>query len=216
MDQLLTYGPGIAMALAAFCIGLLSPGPNILAVIGASMSKGRPAGKALALGIASGSFVWGSLTAIGLTSVLLVYASVVTAIKIAGALYLLWLAFKAFKSAANSEDPTTHSLDLKGGNTAYFRRGLLIQLTNPKAALTWIAIMSLGMTATTPVWISALIVILAVILSALGHLAYAVLFSTSPVVRLYIKARRYIEAGLGTFFCFASYKLLTSKGSVSS
>ncbi|MCG8494381.1 MAG: LysE family translocator, partial [Sneathiellales bacterium] len=172
--------------------------------------------KALALGIASGSVVWGSLTAIGLTSVLLVYASIVTAIKIAGALYLLWLAFKAFKSAARAGDPATHSLNLKGGSFSYFRRGLLIQLTNPKAALTWIAIMSLGITATTPFWVSSLIVILASILSTLGHLAYAVLFSTSPVVRVYIKARRYIEAGLGTFFCFASYKLLTSKGSVSS
>jgi hypothetical protein len=49
--------------------------------------------------ISTGSFLWAVLTAVGLTALIASYASILTAIKIAGGLYLLWLAFKAFRSA---------------------------------------------------------------------------------------------------------------------
>ena len=83
-------------------------------------------------------------------------------------------------------------------------------MTNPKAALTWIAIMSLGVETAAPFWVGASIVLGTTAMSVGGHLAYAVLFSTSPMVAAYRAARRWIEIALGTFFCFASYKLLTA------
>ena len=191
--------------------GMFSPGPNILSVIGTSMGAGRQSGKALALGIATGSFLWGSLTLLGLTTLMALYASVMTVIKIAGAAYLLWLAFKAFRSAALPDQVAIRQFGISGGFWTYYRRGLLIQMTNPKAVLTWIAIMSLGMDATTPLWAGAIILLGTTILSIGGHIAYAVAFSTIRMVSAYRRARRWIEVGLGTFFCLASYKLLTSK-----
>ncbi|MEP3246603.1 MAG: LysE family translocator [Sneathiella sp.] len=211
MEQLSLYLPGILLAFGAFAVGMFSPGPNILAVIGTSMGQGRKAGKALALGIASGSFLWGMLTWTGLTSLLLLYASLLTVIKIAGALYLLWLAYKAFRSAARQKDTLANQLTVSGGSFAYYKRGLLIQMTNPKAALSWIAIMSLGLQQNAPLWVGVVIVGGMTVLSIVGHLIYAVSFSAAPVVSAYLKCRRWIEAGLGTFFCFASYKLFTSK-----
>ncbi len=211
MEQITLYLPGILLAYGAFIVGIFSPGPNILAVIGTSMGTGRKAGKSLALGIACGSVLWGLLAWAGLTSLLLLYASLMTAIKIAGATYLLFLAFKAFKSAAKIKDPFVKNLDIGGTAFSYFRRGLLIQMTNPKAALSWIAVMSLGLESHSPFWVGFMIVAGTGFMSVLGHLTYAVAFSTRPVVSCYLKARRWIETGLGLFFCFASYKLLTSK-----
>lgn len=49
------------------------------------------------------------------------------------------------------------------------------------------------------------------ILSVVGHIAYAVAFSTKRVVTAYDRARRWIDAGLGVFFTFAGVKLLTSR-----
>ncbi|MEM7192514.1 MAG: LysE family translocator [Pseudomonadota bacterium] len=210
MDQVLTYLPGILLAYGAFMLGMFSPGPNILSVIGTSMGVSRTSGKALALGIASGSFLWGLFTLFGLTALLSLYASALVAIKFAGDAYLLWLAFKAFRSAARDDQMTIGQVRDEGRPLLYFRRGLLIQMTNPKAALTWIAIMSLGVEASAPFWVGASIVLGTTALSIGGHLAYAVLFSTSPMVAAYRAARRWIEIALGTFFCFASYKLLTS------
>lgn len=211
MDQLYQYANGILVAYGLFMLGMFSPGPNILSIIGTSMGTGRAAGRALALGIASGSFFWGLLTLLGLTAVLALYASVMTAIRLGGAAYLLWLAFKAFRSATSPKELTVQQVGAPGNFWTYYRRGLLIQMTNPKAALTWIAIMSLAVDASAPLWVGGSIVVGTAIISTAGHLTYAVAFSTSPMVSVYRRLRRWIEVGLGTFFCFASYKLLTSK-----
>src|SRR5882762_2042208 len=111
MDQIFLYLPGILLAYSACLLGLTSPGPNVLAVIGTSMSIGRGPGIALAFGVAAGSFCWALLTAGGLTALLAAYASALTVIKVAGGVYLLWLAYKSFRAAASVHGltPTTLS-----------------------------------------------------------------------------------------------------------
>ncbi|MFV1681968.1 LysE family translocator [Phaeobacter sp. JH20_14] len=203
------YHTGILLAYGVFMIGMFTPGPNILAVIGTSMSVGRSEGKALALGVATGTFCWSMLTALGLTALVSTYASIMIFLKIVGAGYLLWLAFKALKSAMTVKELDVRPVRLDGGPVAFYRRGLLIQMTNAKAALVWIAIMSLAMDGQAPIWVAALVVVGTSIISAVGHVIYAVAFSTSPVVAAYAKARRWIEGVLGVYFCFASYKLAT-------
>lgn len=211
MTTLASYLPGIAMAYGLFALGMFSPGPNILSIIATSMGVGRRQGRALALGIASGSLVWAVLAWSGLSALLSVYASVLVGLKVAGAAYLLWLAVKAFRSAARPTGMVVRALEAGRGPWAYWRRGILIQMTNPKAALSWIAIMALGVDAQAPLWVGGTIVVGTTLLSLLGHLAYAVAFSTAPVVSRYRRARRWIEAALGAFYCFAGYKLLTSR-----
>ena len=203
------YITGILLAYGVFMLGMFTPGPNILAVIGTSMSVGRTEGKALALGIATGTFCWSMLTAMGLAALLSTYASLMIVLKTVGAGYLLWLAYKAFKSALTVKDLDLRAVRLNGGRLAFYKRGLVIQMTNAKAALVWIAIMSLATDGQAPIWVAALVVVGTSIISAIGHVVYAVAFSTSPVVAVYAKARRWIEGILGVYFCFASYKLAT-------
>ncbi len=203
--------PNILLAYSAFLVGMMSPGPNIMAVIGTSMGIGRDAGRALAFGIATGSFLWGCLTLAGLTVLIATYASVLSIIKIIGAFYLFWLALKAFRSVLSPNDLKNDAIRNAKGFTGYFRRGLLIQMTNPKAALTWVAIISIAMHGDAPFATGSAVVAGATVLSALGHLGYALLFSTDPIVAAYRRAHRWIEAALGGFFCFASYKILTTE-----
>jgi threonine/homoserine/homoserine lactone efflux protein len=136
MSDISLYLPGILLAYSAFLLAIASPGPNILAVIGTSMEVNRASGVALALGVASGSFTWALLTVFGLSAILATYASALFLIKIFGGAYLLWLAYKSFKSAASHHD--IEAAELVGGRRSpfgYFKRGYLIQMTNPKAAL---------------------------------------------------------------------------------
>lgn len=212
MRDLSLYLPGILMAHAAFLLAIASPGPNILAVIGTAMSVGRKSGVALALGVATGSLGWAVLTVIGLSALLTKYAIALTAIKIFGGLYLLWLAYKAFKSARPDHDIEARELD--GGKRSafgYAKSGFIIQMTNPKAALAWIAIISLGLTENAPIWVGATIVLGTFSLSVVIHTIYAVAFSTPAMVRIYGKARRTVQLSLGAFFAFAGIKLLTSR-----
>jgi len=212
MDQISIYLPGIVLAYSAFLLAIASPGPNVLAVIGTSMSVGRRSGIALGLGVAAGSFCWALLTAGGLSALLASYASALTIIKVLGGLYLLWLAWKAFRSAASAHD--IEAITLAGSTQGSFRfaaRGFLIQMTNPKAALAWIAIISLGLQASAPLWVGFSIVVGTAVLSIIIHCVYAVVFSTPAMVRLYSKARRWIQGALGAFFAFAGLRLLFNR-----
>ncbi|WP_166418142.1 LysE family translocator [Cochlodiniinecator piscidefendens] len=215
MDSISPYVAGIFLSYGAFLIAIASPGPNVLAVIGTSMAVNRQSGLALAMGVATGTLTWAMLTAVGLSALLATYASAILIIKVFGGLYLLWLAYKSFRSAASAHDIDVN--ELAGGRRTtwgYARRGYIIQMTNPKAALAWIAIISLGLAPDAPLWVAGAIVIGTFILSVVIHLIYALVFSTPTMVRIYGHARRVIQGTLGTFFGFAGFRLLTDRGGV--
>jgi threonine/homoserine/homoserine lactone efflux protein len=152
------------------------------------------------------------MTVIGLSARLSQYAAALIVIKVFGGLYLLWLAYKSFKAAASKHD--IEAQELAGGTTTplgYAKRGYIIQMTNPKAALAWIAIISLGLTDGAPLWVGAFIVLGTFILSVFIHVLYAVAFSTPLMVRIYSKARRGIQGVLGAFFASAGLRLLIQR-----
>jgi threonine/homoserine/homoserine lactone efflux protein len=91
-------------------------------------------------------------------------------------------------------------------------RGYIIQMTNPKAALAWIAIISLGLAPHAPLWVAGAIVGGTFILSVAVHLLYALAFSTPVMIVVYGRARRVIQGALGTFFGLAGLRLLTDRG----
>lgn len=85
-------------------------------------------------------------------------------------------------------------------------------MTNPKAALAWVAITSLGLVPGAPVWVAGAIAVGTFILSVVIHLLYAVAFATPMMVRVYGRARRVIQGALGTYFGLAGLRLLTDRG----
>lgn len=211
MDQLYEYAGGLALVYAAFGLGLLTPGPNIVAVIATSMSVSRKAGVSLASGVACGTCLWSLFAAAGLAAILAKYAFLLFYLKILGGLYLLWMAYKVLKSAASRDE---RSIEMRAGcgksYNGYMLKGLIIQMSNPKAALAWFAILPLCIDAQAPasVWIA--IIVGTTTMSLTGHLIYAFAFSSAPAIAAYGKARRLIESGIGAFFTFAGFKLLLS------
>ena len=212
IQYLPAYLPGIGLSYAAFLIAIASPGPNVLALISTSMSVGSKAGMALALGISFGSLTWALLTAFGLSALLMTYAHALTTIKIIGGIYLFWLAYNAFKSAALRSDLTLKAL-VGGRRTplGYAVRGYTVHMTNPKAVLAWVAIIALGLPPEAPLWVGLVIVLGCFGLSIAVHLTYALVFSTPVMSSLYLRARRGIQATFGVFFTFAGLKLLLSR-----
>jgi len=196
----------LLLALSILAIGFISIGPNILAIIGTSMQRGRKDGLRLAIGVGMGSGIWATITVAGLTTLVTAYAGFLFILKLFGATYLIWLAYKAFRSAATSRNDvipmTTSAKNL-------FFQGITIQLTNPKAALQWIAIVGLGIGADAPLWTGLTLIACATVISVFGHGLYAILFSTQNVILTYRKLRHWIDAGLGLFFTFAAYKIAT-------
>ncbi|MFH1805998.1 MAG: LysE family translocator [Pseudomonadota bacterium] len=209
MTPLAYYGPGILIAYATFILATISPGPALLSTMGTAMGSGRKAGVALGLGVVCGSFTWGMLAALGLSSVLASWPGALDIIRIAGCLYLLFLAFKAFRSATSRHDPLAPpSAKGTSGPGGHFLRGWGIHLTNPKAILAWIAIISLGLKPGAPVWVVVILLGGTMAFAILFYTSAAIAFSTPVMVRLYSRAQRGINAVLGLFFVFAAIRLV--------
>lgn len=117
----------LLLVYAAYIIAVASPGPSNMAIMGVAMSQGRKPGLMLAFGVITGSLSWAALAATGLSAVLATYAHALFVIKIAGGLYLLYLAFKSARSAmAHQPAKAMVATDVTVPDyRALYRRGLL-------------------------------------------------------------------------------------------
>ncbi|AYD02928.1 LysE family translocator [Neorhizobium sp. NCHU2750] len=212
MPDISSYLPYIWPAYLAYLITVLSPGPANLAIMTTAISQGRRAGLFIALGVFCGSLTWACAAALGLAALLRTYALALEIIKILGGLYLIYLAWKAYKSARKPDKDIALS-EARAKQTAgqLWLRGYGIHITNPKAIFGWLAVISLGLPANAPPSAVALIVSIFSASSLTIFTGYAILFSTRHALRLYRAARRWIEATMAVFYSLAGIKLLTSR-----
>jgi threonine efflux protein len=212
MPDISTYLPYIWPAYMAYLITVLSPGPANLAIMTTAISEGRRAGLIIALGVFCGSLTWACAAALGLAALLRTYAVALEIIKILGGLYLIYLAWKAYKSARRPDTDFTLG-EAKTRRTArqLWLRGYAIHITNPKAIFGWLAVISLGLPENAPPSAVMLIVSIFSTSSFIIFTGYAVLFSTRHALRVYRSARRWIEATMAIFYSLAGIKLLTSR-----
>ena len=86
-----------------------------------------------------------------------------------------------------------------------------MHLTNPKAILGWIAIMTLGLGPNTPEVVILVLLAGCAVISLSFNCGYALLFSTDAMVRGYRRVRRSIESVFAVVFAIAGLKLLTAR-----
>ncbi|WP_291419513.1 LysE family transporter [Actinophytocola sp.] len=108
--------------------------------------------------------------------------------------YLVWLGRRLVRHAARPLDPGSGVLRRS------FLRGLLTNLTNPKAMLFFGAVLTALLPPTAPGWLGACAVVLIVVSSALWHLGVALLFSTGRVRDGYRRARVAVNRVAGALF----------------
>jgi threonine/homoserine/homoserine lactone efflux protein len=121
--------------LAAVIIAAI-PGPGIFYVTARTLSGGRQAGIASTFGTASGGLVHVVAGGLGVSAVILASAQLFTALKLAGALYLIWLGIKTFREAGNVPPEQTGP----AGAARAFREGVVVEALNPKTAAFFLAL----------------------------------------------------------------------------
>lgn len=133
---LLPDGTSLALFIAAGLLLNLTPGPDMLYVIGNSLGKGRRAGVVSALGIGAGSIVHTAAAALGLSALMMSSAVAFDVVRLAGAAYLLYLGIRTLGTKA----PTLQSGRAEQGDLAkVFRQGAITNILNPKVALFFLA-----------------------------------------------------------------------------
>jgi threonine/homoserine/homoserine lactone efflux protein len=113
--------------LAISAVVVVTPGVDMALVTKNALLHGRGAARATALGVNVGIFLWTVAAALGLAAVIAASAAAFTAIKLVGALYLVYLGLRALLGSA---EPT--AIPARG---SAFRQGLASNLLNPKIAV---------------------------------------------------------------------------------
>ena len=118
--------------LVAVAVILATPGPDMAFLVATGINQGRRAAVRGAFGVTSAMSIWVLVAATGLGVALTQMPAALDAIRLAGAGYLLFLAITTFRKAgaALAEAETVPDV---------FRRGFLVNLTNPKVALFFVA-----------------------------------------------------------------------------
>lgn len=205
-----TWLPNLLVGWGVQLLGVLSPGPGVALILTMATTRGRTAAVTTCLGIAAGAVILASAGVLGLAALLADIAWAMIAVKLAGAAFLAWLAWKSFgKMVRPTAMPDASTMTGPSGGAV--GAGLAMQLTNPKAILYWIAAAAVAGLETAPMPIIAIFLAGACANSFLGHGAWAVALSSRPFLKLYAVARRWIEGALGAFFAFAAFKLATSR-----
>ena len=128
----------VLMFAAACLLMVLTPGPNMIYLISRSICQGRKAGVTSLLGVVAGFFVHMLAAAIGLTAVFLAVPLAYEALKWAGALYLLWMAWQAVRPGARS--PFEARELLPDAPSRLVLMGFLTSVLNPKVAMFYLSI----------------------------------------------------------------------------
>lgn len=122
---------GAALAL------LLVPGPAVLYIVARSVERGRLAGSVSILGIHSATLIHVAASVLGLSAIIASSALAFSAIRYAGAAYLVWLGLRRIFGRA--EAPEDQPAGRGGGYWPLFRDGFVVNLLNPKTALFFLA-----------------------------------------------------------------------------
>lgn len=208
----MTLSTNLLLAYGAFAIGVASPGPSTLAVMGTAMAQGRARALALAAGVVSGSLCWGLSAAFGLAALMQRWSAALAVVKVVGGLYLLWMAWQAGRKALRGMPAATETA--AGAGEPYGRtwaRGAAMHLTNPKAIVVWLSVVSLALPADARQADALAFVASCALLSATIFCCYALAFSTDAARRGYRALERPVNGLLAGVFAYAGVRMVLSR-----
>ena len=125
--------------LTASILLTLAPGPDILYLLTKSLADGAKSGITLAAGLVSGIVFHTFLVMIGVAALVQSSTVAFTVLKIFGAAYLFFLAFKSFTAARAGKKISMQKSDARISFGKLYRRGVLMNVLNPKVLLFFLA-----------------------------------------------------------------------------
>ncbi|WP_235875232.1 LysE family translocator [Saccharopolyspora aridisoli] len=125
--------------IAVVALGLvLTPGPNMAYLVSRTLTQGRRAGAVSLCGVAAGFAAYAAAAAAGLSTVFVLVPALYSLVQVAGAGYLLWLAWRSLRPGASVFEPAPVPPVSAG---RLFAMGLLTNLLNPKIAVLYVSLL---------------------------------------------------------------------------
>ena len=121
--------------LAISAVVIATPGQDTALTVRSSLSGGRLAGIATAVGVATGQSVWTLAASTGLAALLVASEPVFEGLRVLGAAYLMYLGAHSLVAAIRGQHREREGVDTKLQPRAAYRQGLLSNLGNPKMVI---------------------------------------------------------------------------------
>lgn len=195
--------------IAALSIGAMSPGPSFVLVSRISMSRSRLDGLAAALGMGIGGVAFSMLALAGLTALLSQFEWLYLALKVAGGVYLVYIALMIWRGASKP----IHVGDAGTHNRALFRSfatALFTQISNPKTIVVYASIFAALLPKTVPLGLFLAVPVGVFLVEAGWYAVVALAFSARHPRRLYLAAKVWIDRLAGTVMAGLGVQLVTS------
>jgi threonine/homoserine/homoserine lactone efflux protein len=193
--------------LGALLLGAISPGPSFVFVVRTAVAQSRAEGLAAALGMGVGAMIFGALAVLGLRTLMLEGGLIFTALKVAGGLYLLYLAWQIWRHAAEPVAvATTGDAPARPGRA--FLLALLTQLSNPKIIAVFGAVFAALLPANPEAWLYWAIPPLIFLQETLWYAIVAVAFSATRPRSLYLGLKLWLDRAAATFIGILGLRLI--------
>ena len=188
-------------------LGAASPGPAFFVVSRTAVGQNRRAGLATALGVSLATVIWAFGTIHGLALLIAEAAWLFRIMQAAGAAYLIYLGWRAIRHAAEPLPPPLPD-HVPAGLLIAFRRGFLVNMTNPKVAVFFASVFASVYGTGMPEWVNLVVLGVIAIDEIVWYSLVALVFSSRPAQAAYGRAKRWIDRAFGAFLALFGLRLL--------
>ena len=188
---------------ATLFVAAASPGPGIAAILARVLGRGMNGAVAFTAGLALGDVVWLTIAVLGLAAVAYTFNGVFLAIKYAGVVYLLYLAYRLWTQPVEARDVVAQASGDRP--VRLFLAGLAVTMGNPKVMVFYLALLPslIDLQAVTLLgWLELSLVTLGVLTIVFG--SYVLLAARTRRLFTSPRAVRMINRGTGTVMASAA------------
>lgn len=193
--------------LGTLLIGAISPGPSFVFVVRISVAQSRADGLAAALGMGVGAMLFGALALLGLRTLMTEATWLFWILKIAGGLYLIYLAAMIWRHAA---EPIAvgEEAHRRSNLPRSFGLALATQLSNPKIVAVFGAVFAALLPENPPLWLDLALPPLIFVQETTWYGLVALAFSSPRPRALYLRAKTRIDRAAGAVIGLLGVRLI--------
>ncbi len=192
----------VVTLVSALSLAILTPGPSIIATIQTAFAHGRERALPYALGLAFGASLWCVFALLGLAVVFKLHPGWFSALKVFGGFYLLWFAWRLWAGSTKGLPPAA-------GGTKGFLGGIALNLSNPKPALFYAALILSVFPAPMSGGGQVLVYGICLATELFWYALVAVLMSTGTMRARYFAAKTWIDRAASIAMALLGLLLIT-------
>lgn len=208
--KIMDFWQGFVLITGVHLLAAMSPGPDFVYVSQQTLSRGRTTGLISSIGIALGLGVHIVYSVLGMAALVASSAWLMTAVKIIGGTYLIYLGIQGIRARARSTvDLNAATAAPQSVSTALWK-GILCNVLNPKAPVYFVSLFTVVLSPEMPMWQLAVYGLWMMLLQALWFAAVVFLLSVPRINRRFQAAGHWVDRILGVAMAGLGVKVIST------